>query len=429
MLTDQENKVLALIDDSREELVAYLQQMIRFKTVTPDDGVRVEASDYRDHQEFVRATLDDMQFTTNTWEVDTATLESFPGGGVKRGRDLTNMPVVMGRRAGSGGGRSLLLNGHYDVVPAGLRESWTHDPFSGEIVDNRIYGRGANDMKGGIAAMLQAAKCILKAGVALKGDLTVTIVPDEEASCMGTLSCCQKGIHADAAIIPEPTDMQVLVAVRGSVYGRITVEGRAGHAELSQPHWSQGGAVNAIDKACKILAALSALNEEWRTHPDKQHKYLAPDTIIPTVIHGGQWYVTYPEKVEIDFGCIFLPGTTDQVEVIRDRLMAVAATDPWLQAHPPRLTTGAWLYGAEVDEDEPIVQAGLAALKDLNIPPKLRGFGSLTDCVHLINYSKIPTISIGPDIQTAHMADEYVDIGQLVDTAKTMALAIMRWTI
>ena len=88
------------------------------------------------------------------------------------------------------------------------------------------------------------------------------------------------------------------------MYGKITVFGRAGHAEMTQPHWTEGGAVNAISKAVKIIGALEGLTEQWRTRPDKQHKYLDPDIIIPTVIKGGEWTVTYPEKVEIQFGSI-----------------------------------------------------------------------------------------------------------------------------
>jgi acetylornithine deacetylase len=245
---------------------------------------------------------------------------------------------------------------------------------------------------------------------------------------MGTLSCCQRGYRADAAIIPEPTDMQVLIAMRGGIYGKITVFGRAGHAEMTQPHWSQGGAVNAITKANKVITALEDLTEQWRTQPDKQHKYLDPDIIIPTVIRGGEWQVTYPEKVEIEFGAIFIPGTKNKLAEIEEQLMRVAATDPWMRENPPELEVNdEWYYGAEVDENEPIVLTGMQALADLGIEPKLRGFGTLTDAIHLINYAKVPTISFGPSIKTAHMANEYVDIDELVTTAQGLALSIMRW--
>jgi acetylornithine deacetylase len=196
---------------------------------------------------------------------------------------------------------------------------------------------------------------------------------------------------------------------------------------MPQPHWTEGGAVNAIDKAATVIQALQALTEEWKTRPDKQHKLLAPDMIIPTVIQGGDWEVTYPEEVEISFGCKFIPATQNAREEIEAHLMRIAALDPWMREHPPQLEIGGWLYGAEIEESEPIVQIGLEALGDLGFDPALRGYGTLTDAIHLINYSGIPTISIGPSIRSAHMADEYVEIGELVDTTKALALAIMRW--
>jgi len=427
VLSDREREVLDRIEDREDDIVALLQRLIRFQTVTPSNEGVGDSDEYRELQQFVQQTLQEMDFDTEMWEVDAAELERFPGGGVNPNRDLSGMPVVVGQRKGAGGGRSLILNGHYDVVPPGMVENWHHDPFGGEVVEGRVYGRGTCDMKGGIAAMLWAVRCLQEAGIELAGDLTIETVPDEESSCMGTLSCCQRGYTADAAIIPETTDMKVLVAMRGSLYGKIRVVGRAGHAELSQPHWSEGGAVSAISKAMKVVAALEDLTEQWRTRPDKQHELLDPDIVIPTVIHGGEWSVTYPEEVEVSFGAIFIPSTTNMHEEIETQLRRVAELDPWLRNHPPALETREWHYGAEISGDEPIVQAGLQALEDIGLEPGLKGFGSLTDAIHLINYSHVPTISIGPSMAPAHMADEFIDIEELVQTTKAIALMMMRW--
>ncbi|NJN44192.1 MAG: M20/M25/M40 family metallo-hydrolase, partial [Anaerolineae bacterium] len=219
---------------------------------------------FRGHQKFIRTLLDGMGFETEMWEVDAAQLENGPGRGVRPDRDMSGMPVVVGQLPGavnviaSGdrqslrsnpptseeiaspndgqhrparndmASRSLILNGHYDVVPEGDAALWMYDPYSATLAAGRMYGRGTADMKGGNAAMLFAVKMIQQAGLTFNGDLTVQIAPDEEATCMGTLACCLRGYTADAAFIPEPTNMGILVAMRGSVYGTITVYGRAG---------------------------------------------------------------------------------------------------------------------------------------------------------------------------------------------------------
>jgi acetylornithine deacetylase len=428
MLTDGERRVLQVIDARKNEVVELLRQLLRFKTVTPLTGEKAEGDDYRRLQAFVSKYLADLGFDVETWEADAASLPIFPGSAVMPDRDLSNMPIVVGRREGRG--RSLLLNGHYDVVPPGILENWSVPPFEGVVADGKIFGRGACDMKGGFAAMLQALRCIADAKVDAPGPLVFESVPDEEQSSMGTLACCQRGIRADAGLIPEPTDMQVLVATRGSFAGRISVFGRAGHSEETPKPWEQGGAVNAITKAVKVLESLEGLNEEWAKRPEKHHKYLDPDIIVPTMIRGGEWEVMYPERVDITFTSDFVPATKDIHGEIQAALDRVASEDSWMRAHPPVLEPPGddYLYAGEVREDEPIVQTTSAALADLGVTPKLVGCGTLSDMVHLVNYSKVPTVSIGPSGRTAHQPDEHVTIDELVAATKAIALVILRWS-
>jgi len=428
MLSQKEKQLLRSIESRKQRIVEKLQTLIRYPTTTPGLGRRAEGRAYRNYQRDIQKTLETLGFAVDSWEIDASKLETFWGSGVDPDRDLGNMPVVVGRKEGRKGGRSLLLNGHYDVVPPGELGAWSYDPFKGDRVENRIYGRGASDMKGGIAAMLSAFELIEEAGVELDGELIFESVPDEEGSTMGTLACCQKGYRADAALIPEPTDMKIQLALRGGVSGKITVFGRAGHADRTQPHFSEGGAVNAITKSMKIVQALEELNEEWRLRPDKRHKYLDPDIVVPTLIHGGEWFVMYPEKVEIDFTTDFIPGTTDLWKELQAKIHAVACSDPWMKTRPPKLEqTDALLYGAEVDEGEPIVSTAAEIMEELGGPVELIGSGGLTDAVHLVNYSKVPTISIGPCGSTAHMNDEYVEIEELVHLTKIISLLILRW--
>lgn len=425
MLTPEERRVLARIEERRDALVDLLVRMIRFPTVAPLIGEHAEGTQYRDFQAFVEARLIDLGFAAETFEADAATLPRFPGSGVMPDRDLSNMPILIGTR--SGRGRSLLLNAHYDVVPPGVIANWSHPPFDGVMADGKVFGRGTCDMKGGFAAMLHALESIQGAGTELSLPLVFESVPDEEQSSMGTLACCARGVRADAGIIPEPTGLQVLVACRGSFSGKIVVEGRAGHSEIAQPPWEEGGAVNAIAKAVRVLEGLEALNASWQSSPERRHKYLDPDIIVPTMIRGGEWEVMHPERVEIAFTSDFVPATKDIRGEIQGVLDTIARGDSWMRAHPPRLEAPGFLYGGEVKEDEPIVRAASAALVDLGIPPKLAGSGSLTDMIHLVNTAKVPTVSIGPSAAAAHAADEHVAVDDLVATAKAIALVVLRW--
>jgi acetylornithine deacetylase len=432
MHTEEERKVLERIEKGQTELLDSLATLVSFKTVTPSAGSTGDgqSGEYIRCQEYVAALLKEVGIEkTDSWMIDCAKLKPFPGSGVIPDRDLTDIPVLVGvlKGTGKGAGKSMILNGHYDVVSPGEIENWSHDPFKASIEGNKLFGRGACDMKGGIAAMIFALKCIRESGLALQADVIVESVPEEELTSMGTLACCQKGYKAQAALIPEPTDLNPLIAMRGNLNGKITVFGRAGHGDMPQPHWSEGGAVNAISKAVKILQALDDLTEEWRTRPDKQHKLLPPDMVLPTLIHGGKWIIMYPEKCEIEFNSDFIPSTKNLKEEIDEKIRYVAGGDSWMREHPPLFETNPWLYGAEIDENDPIVKTAFTASQDIGHDPKIIGMGSLTDAIHLINYAKTPTVTIGPGGGGFHEPDEFVYIDSLLSTAKIVALCLMRW--
>ena len=150
---------------------------------------------------------------------------------------------------------ALLLNGHIDAVPADGAEGWTSPPLVPEVREGFLFGRGACDMKGGVAAMVVAAEILARRGV-LAGDLLVATNTDEDSSGAGGVALVDRGLRADGAIVTEPTGFEVWISCRGSTYATVTVPGRAGHAEIAHPHWRHGGAVNAIEKAQVVLDGL-----------------------------------------------------------------------------------------------------------------------------------------------------------------------------
>ena len=205
---------------------------------------------------------------------------------VPEGFTFSGRPQLVARFAGTGGGRTLLLNGHVDVIDAEPQDAWDHPPFAGLVVDDTVRGRGACDMKGGVACMVFAAEVLAEMGVRLAGDLLVNTVTEEESTGAGGLVSART-LRADGAIVPEPTGLDVWPACRGSLLPTITVEGRAGHAGLPPGDPGDGGAVNAIEKMAIVLEAIRRLREHWALR--YRHRYLSPPDCVPTIVSGGEW--------------------------------------------------------------------------------------------------------------------------------------------
>ncbi len=275
--------------------------------------------------------------------------------------------------------RSLLLTGHIDSVDVEPREQWTSDPFVATERDGLLFGRGTNDMKGGLAALIVALEALHDAGVALAGDVVFASVTDEESSGMGSWSVvrrlAERGIHPDAGLCAEPTEFEAWVACRGILKPRLTIPGRAGHSQEPQPGWRDGGAVNAIDKLVPVLTEVRRINDDWRTRADQRHPYLAPGDIVPVLVDGGTWDVTFPAYCHLTLDCHYLPahwhpafGAEPVKAEIRERIDTAAAADPWLAEHPIAWEWEWEVPPAEIAADHPLVTTVLAAAADLGHP-------------------------------------------------------------
>jgi acetylornithine deacetylase len=260
-------------------------------------------------------------------------------------------------------------------------------------------------------------------------------VTDEESSGAGGIAAVRHGVRADAGIVTEPTGFAVWVACRGSLTPVITVEGRPGHAEMAQPHWREGGAVNAIEKLQPVLSAVTRLREEWRQRADKQHPHLSPGTIVPVLVRGGEWEVSYPASASLTCELMYLPGNADgdgwgtavQREV-EDWIAAVAQSDPWLREHPPTIEWGLDIPPSEVDPGHPLVGIVQRASGELGQPAPLGGLDSWYDAATFSRFGGTPCIGYGPaSIAWAHTIDEHVAVDDLVTCAQGLALAAMRF--
>jgi acetylornithine deacetylase len=422
-----------VLDRAAAAVVPLLQRLVEFDTTIAehDDPAR----DDRALQEFVAGHLRELGAEVELFEPSDDEIAGHPM--YRPNQTFAGRPVLWARLAGRGGGRSLLFNGHYDTVVAAPLEEWTHSPWSGDVVDGRLYGRGSCDMKGGIAAALAVATALVAEGVRLPGDLLFNVVPFEEVNGMGTIASMLRGHRADAAVCCEPTELNTLIACRGILLGRLEVQGRSAHAEIRQPHHSLGGGVNAIDKLIELLLALRGLNADWRTRPDKQHPLLATPEVLTTVAGGGAFASNWPARAWAILNCCYLPGEADATgygsrvaEEIEACLSAAAACDPWLRDHRPELS---WLCDfppGELGADHELVTTVDAiARRQVDESRHLVGFDTWADQMMLIKEGGIPAVCFGPgSIHNAHAVDEYVAIDELEACTRVYADLALTWT-
>jgi len=428
--SDLEARVVAVVREARDELVALTAELIACDTTARDPGEPPREEEKL--QRVLEQRLAALGAETELWEPPPIG----PGHPyVAAELDFAGRPQLVARLRGVGGGPSLLLNGHVDAVATGPRELWTSDPFRPEVRDGRLYGRGSCDMKGGVTTLAFAVEALRRAGVRLRGDVVFCSNTDEESSGVGGWAAVQHGVRADAGICAEPTGFDAYAGCRGTATGVLTVPGRAGHVEMPQPHWRAGGAVNAIEKALPLLESMGRLRDEWRTQPDQRHPILSPSSVTPTIVRAGEWSVTYPESCTITCDLDYLPVSVDEAGTgrpaqreVEEWVGAVAAADPWLAENPP---SWKWIDDcppAEVPADHGIVTGTLQAAADLGRQGRVTGLDSWHDAATYTLLGGTPTISFGPgQLLIAHSVDEYVPVDDLVDHAAAVALVLMRW--
>lgn len=410
---------MAAVEDRRDAIVEFLQRLVRFDSVTGREAPI---------QAFVAGWLRELGLVVDEFDVDPARVRHYAGFLEPEG-SLAGRPNVVGVWRGTGGGRSLLLNGHVDTVPVDPVDAWTLDPRSGEVVDGRLYGRGASDMKGGLAAMSMAVAILREVGVRPAGDVTLEYVVDEERTGLGTLACVDRGYRADAGICGETSDLEVMPACIGRMWFTVQVQGRpAGIA-------ARRDGVSAIDKAFRLVQAVEDL-ETMRVADLRHPLYPDPRGALPcvvTMLRAGTHPSTLPDRATLRGSLGLMPyEDPGAVEAqLREHLMRVAASDPWLRHHPPQLTTegGYVAAGAEIPTDHPIVGAVQAAFQaSTGRAAVLGGRMGASDTRFLIRHGQTPTVIFGPGATSQmHAMNESVAVDHVVIATKVMALTIVDW--
>jgi len=373
----------------RDYFIATLQQLVRINSINPafSDGSTNEG----EVATWVAGEMERLGMTARRFEAE-------PG-----------RASVVGVLPGTGGGRALMLYAHHDTV--GIEGM--ADPFSGELRDGKVYGRGSYDMKAGLAACLAAVKALRDASVHLPGDVLIAAVADEEVASIGMQEVLRH-VTADAAIVTEPTEMTVGLAHKGFCWMEVETFGRAAHGS----RYDEG--IDANMHMGRFLARLGDLEKRLRT--SEPHPLVGPPTLHAAMLHGGSGASTYAASCKLTVERRMVPGETEESVVAQLREIAdqLAAEDPTFRAEVrPTLTRGSF----EVPADAAIVRTVLGAANEvLGHTPETRGFGFWMDAAFLAD-AGIETVVIGARGDGAHADVEWADVDSHVQLADILARA------
>ena len=434
-MTSIEDRLIGRVDGMRDEIIKHVGELVRIPSVNP----RYPGTAYDD---VVGGEGQAARYMAGLFEDAGAKVSLIAP---EPGRDN-----AVGVLEGDGGGRSLIFNGHVDVVPPGDEHQWQSDPFAGGFSDNRIWGRGAADQKGGLVAQAMAAVALSREGVRLGGDLLLEAVVGEEVMDheAGVSAVIGAGFTADAAIVSEPSGpprLGVIPATPGNLWFSITVRGKAVHASVRRELVREDGGgsrvgVNALEKAVfVIMPALQQLEQEWGS--TKQHPLWRPGQFVihPGVIDGGPTGARVPfitsDYCTVEYAAWFPPDEgVDRIKAeLVDRVISACQLDPWLREHPPEIEWKMYWPALDTPQDHPIVQtleAAHRAVVDLTPsvgPSEISGWCAVCDATFLSD-AGIPSVIYGPgSLLQAHMVDEWLDADELVTATMTLAVTAYRW--
>ncbi|WP_246209725.1 ArgE/DapE family deacylase [Pikeienuella piscinae] len=380
-------------------------------------------------QDMMEAALRERGYAVDAWTIDPAALAPLPGFGPVT-HDFSRARTVVGSwRPETATGRSLILQGHVDVVPPGPLEMWTTPPFEPAIRNGWMHGRGAGDMKSGLVGALFALDAIRAAGYAPAAPVHLQSVIEEESTGLGALSACQRGYRADCVLIPEPGDHCLTRAQVGVLWFRLRVRGRPTHVAVA------GTGSNAITAAMRMVEALQGLEAEWneraKAHPIYAHVD-HPLNFNPGVISGGDWPSSVPAWCDVDCRIGILPGARieDAQAEIQGCVAQAASGDPFLRENPPEVVWNGFLAEGWVLEnaEEPESVFADAFSTVFGAPaPEERLMTALTDTRFYGLYHGMPALCWGPIAENIHGFDERVDLDSVKRSTEVMALFIASW--
>ncbi|PAE24548.1 peptidase [Bacillus sp. 7894-2] len=411
-------KIKRWLEENKQRGTRLLQQLVQEGSIRGNESSA---------QAIIIEKCRKLGLTLDIWEIGKEQLIKHPAFCSDR-KDFSGNPNVVAVLKGTGGGRSIILNGHIDVVPEGDRNDWKHDPFSGRIEDGKLFGRGSTDMKGGTVSLLLAMEAIIALGIKLKGDVIFQSVIEEESGGAGTLAAVLRGYFADGAIIPEPTNMKLFPKQQGSMWFRISVKGRSAHGGTRYE------GVNAIEKAMYVITKLQELEKvrNLKIEDPLYSKIPIPIPINIGKIYSGEWPSSVPDIAVIEGRMGVAPDEEmkSAEKELEDCLKEAAQHDGWLKKNPPQVEWfgGRWLPG-DLEQDHPLMAVLSESFETVKgKQPAVEASPWGTDGGILSKVGNTPVVVFGPGVtEAAHDVNEFIFLEEVFDAAEIIALAILEW--
>jgi len=416
---ERASAIMAAVDEGFDMQLALTQALVRFPSIR---GAEQTA------QDFMAGLMRERGWAVDRWRIDLDALRHLPGFSPVLSGYEDAINVVGSLRAERPRGRSLILNGHIDVVPVGPLDMWTRPPFEPEIREKWLYGRGRGDMKSGLVACVAALDALKRLGYRPAADVHVQSVIEEECTGNGALACLARGYRADAALIPEPLGEQLVRAQVGVLWFQVHVRGMPVHV------MDAGSGSNAIEAAYELIQALHRLEARWNA-PERRHPHYAhhphPINLNIGKIAGGDWASSVPAWCVFDVRAALYPDQ-DIAEARREIETAIrdaARANRFLANAPPEIVYDGFAaegYVLSRDEDASAVLRR-AHQRSFGAPLSEIAATGTTDARFFGLYADIPALVYGPRAEAIHGFDERVELGSLRRVTQAIALFIADW--
>ncbi|XOJ26833.1 ArgE/DapE family deacylase [Paracoccus sp. SJTW-4] len=419
MNAELRDAIMRAVDEGFDEQIAYTRKLVSYPSQRGEEFAI---------QDFMYRDLAARGFKMDRFDMDEAQLTAHEGG-APFSSDHSRAPIVVGiHHPKQETGRSLILQHHLDVVPVGPEDMWEQAPYGGAVVGDRMYGRGAGDMKAGAGANVFALEALRRIGLQPAATVYLQSVVEEESTGNGAMQTFLRGYTADAVLIPEPEDNKLVRTCGGVLWFEVEVRGIPVHVR------EMGEGANAIDAAIRVIGALREIEAKWNAEKHQHPGYETepkPINLNIGIIEGGDWGSSVPAWCRFQVRVSIYPGekAQDKLREITDHVAQFARGDRFLAQNPPRVTQNGFNAEGYYLEPGSEAEAALARAHEnaFGAPLETLTTPAYLDARVYALYNRVPTLCYGPVSRNIHGFDEYVSLESLRSVTKAMALFIADW--